>query len=87
MKVKAYIPQGTEFLYDGNDYPYETQKEHWTTIEVSENDYNNDRWIQHLAKDNLVKKIAQIEMFNIKLWKYIWLDSVDIKVVRSENKD
>ena len=82
MYVKAFIPKGTEYVASFNDTPYFTEMDYYTTVDVEESDSKNDSWIKHLAKENLIKRIAQREFLNIKYWKSIWLDTVDIQIVR-----
>lgn len=82
MYIKAFIPKGTEYVASYNDRPYTTDKDYYTTVDVAEGDINNDHWIKHLAKTNLVKQIAIKEWLNIKVWKNIWLDLVDVQVIR-----
>lgn len=85
MYVKAFIPKDTEYYVNGGDYPFLTKKTYYTTIDVEESDLNNEHWIKHLAKENLVKQIAKTELFTIKRWKQISLDLTDIKIKRTEN--
>ena len=82
MYVKAFIPKGTEYVASFNDMPYKTYKDYYTTVDVQEQDLNNDHWIKHLARINLSKTIAQKEFVNIKLYKTIWLDACDIQIIR-----
>lgn len=82
MFVKAYVAKGTEYVASFNDTPYVTDHDYWTTVKVEEQDIGNDHYIKHLAKSNLTKTIAQREFGNIKYHKSIWLDLVDIKIVR-----
>ena len=85
MFVKAMIPKGTEYVASFNDTPYQTEQVYYTTVEVDESDINDAYWIKHLAKENLIKRIAQREFLNIRYWKSIWLDIVDIQIIRTEN--
>ena len=82
MFVKAMIPKGTQYVASFNDIPYQTDKDYYTTVDVKEEDLNNDGWIKHLAKENLIKHIAQKEFLNIRFWKKIWLDVADIQIIR-----
>lgn len=82
MYVKAFIPKGTEYVASFNDTPYFTEMDYYTTVDVEEEDLGNIHWIRHLAKNNLIKTIAKKEFMNIKYWTRIWLDTVDIQVVR-----
>lgn len=82
MFIKAMIEKNTQYVASFNDTPYFTYKDYYTTVEVDENDANNDNWIKHLAKINLIKRIAMVEFVNIRYWVNIWLDVADIKVIR-----
>lgn len=82
MFVKAFIPKGTQYIASYNDYSYSTNQDYYTTVEVEEQDLENDQWIKHLAKANLVKTIAKREFGNYKYAKCIWLDLVDIQIIR-----
>lgn len=82
MYIKAFLPKGTEYVACFNDRPYATDKDYYTTVDVDESDIKNDHWIKHLAKTNLVKQIAIKEWCDIRCWKNLWLDLVDIQVLR-----
>lgn len=82
MFVKAMISKDTQYMASFNDTPYFTEKDYYTTVEVDEQDANNDSWIRSLAKKNLTKRIAMAEFANIRTWVNIWLDVADIKVIR-----
>ena len=82
MFVKAMVPKGTQYVASFNDTPYQTEQDYYTTVEIKESDLNNEHWIKHLAKGNLIKRIAQREFLNIRYWKSIWLDIVDIQIIR-----
>ena len=82
INVKVMIDKGTEYTATFSDYPYYTNKDYWTTIRVDENDIKNDRYIQHLGRLALAKKIAMEEFVNVRLHTKIWLDPCDIKIIR-----
>ncbi len=82
MFVKAMIAKHTQYVASFNDTPYATEKDYYTTVEVDEKDANNDSWIKHLAKINLIKRIAMAEFVDIRCWTNIWLDVADIQIIR-----
>lgn len=82
MLIKAMIAKHTQYMASFNDTPYFTDKDYYTTVEVNEKDANNDSWIKHLAKINLIKRIAMVEFMNIRYWVNIWLDVADIQIIR-----
>lgn len=82
MFVKAMIQKHTQYMASFNDAPYFTEKDYYTTVEVDEQDANNDSWIRSLARKNLTKRIAMVEFVDIRYWVNIWLDVADIKVIR-----
>ena len=82
MFVKAMIQKNTQYMASFNDTPYFTDKDYYTTVEVKEQDVNNESWIKHLARLNLTKRIAMVEFVNIRYWVNIWLDTADIQIIR-----
>ena len=82
MYVKAFLSKNTQYVASFNDTPYYTEQDYYTTVDVKEQDLDNEHWIKHLAKENLTKRIAQREFLNIRYWKNIWLDITDIQIIR-----
>lgn len=82
MFVKAMIQKHTQYMASFNDTPYFTEKDYYTTVKVDDSDANNNNWIRHLAKRNLIKRIAMTEFVDIRCWVNIWLDIADIKIIR-----
>ena len=81
VNVKAMIPMDTEY-YFLDDSPYSTVKDYYTTIKIDEEDLKYERYLKTMARDNLIKQIAKNELGNIRVWKRISLDTIDIKIVK-----
>ena len=66
------------FTFDGEVY-YLNQN-YWTTIKAEKG--LSDWWVIYYAKQNLMKQVAKFMFKNIRMWKRVYLDNADIKVVR-----
>ena len=76
MTYHVGIKRGTQYLYNG--YVEYTLKEYWTSIKLDKEE--STFYVRYLTKANLMKQIAKDILGNIRLWKRVELDSVDLIV-------
>ena len=82
QNVKVFIPKNTDYYAFGSDVPYSTENDYYTTIQVEEENIDNEQLIKHLAKSNLQKTIAKMEFFAIERWQYIDINIVDLRIIK-----
>ena len=80
--VKVFIPKNTDYYAFGSDVPYSTETAYYTTVQVEEENIDNEQLIKHLAKPNLQKTIAKMEFFAIERWQYIDISIVDLRIIK-----
>ena len=76
MTYHVGIKRGTQYLYNGCiEY---TMKDYWTSIKLDHEE--STFYVRYLTKGNLMKQIAKDVLGNIRLWKRIEIDNVDLIV-------
>lgn len=81
INYKLHIPSGTRYYCSWTGYMESTWFEYWTTVQLEDSNVK-DQFIIWCGKANLMKQIAMKEYKDIRLWKRIEIDSLDIEVVR-----
>jgi len=76
MTYHVGVKSGTPYLYNG--YVEYTQKDFWTSVKLDHEE--STFYIRYLTKANLMKQIAKDVLGNIRLWKRVELDSIDLIV-------
>lgn len=80
MLYHVGLKKGATILING--YPEYTLQDYWTSLKGEQG--WNDHYVRYLTKANLMKQIAKYMYGNIRLWKRIEIDSVDLIVEREE---
>lgn len=76
MTYHIGLKKGTPYLYNG--YVEYVAKDYWTSIVLEQEE--NVHYIRYLTKANIMKQVAKGELGNIRLWKHVEIDSVDLVV-------
>lgn len=79
MLYHVCVKKGTEYLYNG--YVQYTMKDYWTSVKTDHEE--STFYVRYLTKANLMKQIAK-DIANVRVWKRVELDSVDLEVQEVE---
>lgn len=80
MVYHVGIKRGTPYLCNG--YVEYALKEYWTSIKLEKEE--STFYVRYLTKANLMKQIAKDILGNIRLWKRVEIDSVDLVVEQAK---
>ena len=73
MTYKIGIKRFSDMEFNGEQTM--VNNDYWTTVEA-----DNERQAKLLARHNIVIRIAQNELRNVRLWKCIYIDLSDLVV-------